>query len=133
MKVITLTALLLCSFAAATARADEIVVVVNPAASAITREEISAVYLARSNAWTPIDQPADSPIYSEFYKKATGRDAAQIKAIWSRVLFTGRGVPPKQAMNASAVKKAIAADPHAVGYIPKSAVDSSVKIALPLD
>jgi hypothetical protein len=31
------------------------------------------------------------------------------------------------------VKKAVAANPKAVGYIEKSAVDSSVKVALPLD
>jgi hypothetical protein len=49
----------------------------------------------RSDAWTPIDQVVGSEIYVEFYKKVTGRDSAQIKAIWSRILFTGRGVPPK--------------------------------------
>jgi hypothetical protein len=31
------------------------------------------------------------------------------------------------------VKKAVATNPKAVGYIEKSAVDSSVKVALPLD
>jgi len=40
---------------------------------------------------------------------------------------------PKQLRDSAAVKKAVAADPKAVGYIEKSAVDASVKVALPLD
>jgi hypothetical protein len=133
MKLLKRTVLLLFIVAGASVRAEEIVVVVNPAAAPISREEIADVFLARNSAWTPLDQPADSPIYLEFYKKATGRDSAQIKAIWSRILFTGRGVPPKQLLDSSAVKKAVAANPHALGYIPKSAVDDSVKVVLPLD
>jgi predicted signal transduction protein with EAL and GGDEF domain len=64
---------------------------------------------------------------------ATGRDSAQVKAIWSRILFTGRSVLPKQLPDSEAVKKAVAANPKAVGYIEKSAVDASVKVASPLD
>ena len=59
-------------------------------------------------------------------------DAAQVKAIWSKILFTGRGVPPKQLLDSAAVKKAVAANPKAVGYIEKSAVDASVKVVMPL-
>ncbi len=132
MKFSVLSALILALFLAANARAEDIVVIVNPAAAPLSKEQIADIYLARNNAWTPIDQAAGSPIYSEFYKKATGRDAAQVKAIWSKVLFTGRGVPPKQLLDSTAVKKAVAANPKAVGYIEKSAVDGSVKVVLPL-
>jgi hypothetical protein len=31
------------------------------------------------------------------------------------------------------VKKAVAANPKAVGYIEKSAVDASIQVALPID
>jgi ABC-type phosphate transport system substrate-binding protein len=127
------TLLLAAVLTGAQVRAEEIVVIVNPAAAPISREQIADLYLARSNAWVPIDQSVGSSIYLEFYKKATGRDLAQIKAIWSRILFTGRGLPPKQMPSSAAVKKAVAADPKAVGYIERSAVDASVKVALALD
>jgi ABC-type phosphate transport system substrate-binding protein len=132
MKFSALVALTLGLLLAASARAQDIVVIANPAAAPISKEQIADIYLARNNAWTPIDQSAGSPIYAEFYKKATGRDTAQVKAIWSRILFTGRGVPPKQLLDSAAVKKAVAANPKAVGYIEKSAVDASVKVILPL-
>jgi len=118
---------------AANVHAEDIVVIVNSAAKPVSKEQIVDVYLGRSAELTPIDQTVGSPIYVQFYKKATGRDAAQIKSIWSRILFTGRGQPPKQLPDSAAVKKSVAANPNAVGYIEKSAVDATVKVALPLD
>jgi ABC-type phosphate transport system substrate-binding protein len=132
MNCLAFIALILGIFLAGSAGAEDIVVIANPAAAPISKEQIADIFLARNNAWTPIDQSAGSSIYAEFDKKATGRDTAQVKAIWSRILFTGRGVPPKQLLDSTAVKKAVAANPKAVGYIEKSAVDASVKVILPL-
>jgi hypothetical protein len=133
MNTSALGALILAVFSVTNVWAEDIVVIVNPAATPISKEQIADLYLGRSNAWIPIDQAVGSGIYVEFYRKVTGRDSAQIKAIWSRILFTGRGVPPKQLRDSAAVKKAVAANPNAVGYIEKSAVDASVKVALPID
>jgi ABC-type phosphate transport system substrate-binding protein len=133
MRTSALGALVFAALAAANLRAEDIVVIVNPAAKAISKDQIADLYLGRSGGLTPIDQTAGSAIYVQFYKQATGRDVAQVKAIWSRILFTGRGLPPKQLPDSAAVKQAIAANPNAVGYIQKSAVDASVKVVLPLD
>jgi hypothetical protein len=119
--------------AVADVRAEELAVIVNLAAAPLSKEQIADLYLGRSDDFTPIDQAVGSGIYVEFYKKVTGRDSAQIKAIWSRILFTDRGVAPKQLPNSAAVKKAVAANPKAVGYIEKSAVDDSIKVALAVD
>ena len=132
-KPSALAAWVLAMLAITQIRAEEIVVIVNPAAAPISKEQLADLFLARSSALTPIDQAADSAIYVEFYKKATGRDTAQVKAIWSRILFTGRGVPPKQLPDSAAVKKLVAANPKAVGYIEKSTLDTSVKVVLRLD
>jgi ABC-type phosphate transport system substrate-binding protein len=133
MKASALGALFFAALAATNIQAEDIVVIVNPAAKALSKDQIADLYLGRSGGLTPIDQTAGSAIYVQFYKQATGRDVAQVKAIWSRILFTGRGLPPKQLPDSAAVKQAIAANPNAVGYIEKSAVDASVKVVLPLD
>jgi ABC-type phosphate transport system substrate-binding protein len=133
MNAPALGALILAVLAAPRIFAEEIVVIVNPAAKPISKEQIADLYLGRDGSLTPIDQTVGSAIYVEFYKKATGRDIAQVKAIWSRILFTGRGLPPKQLPDSVAVKRAVAANPNAVGYIEKSAADTSVKVVLPLD
>jgi len=128
-----LGALMVALLAATNLQAEDIVVIVNPAGKPINKEQIADIYLGRSAERIPVDQTAGSALYVEFYKKATGRDVAQVKAIWSRILFTGRGLPPKQLPDSAAVKMAVAANPNAVGYIEKSAVDATVKVALPLD
>jgi ABC-type phosphate transport system substrate-binding protein len=118
--------------AASFAHAD-VVVIGNPAAAALTKDQVSDVFLGKSQVFTPIDQPDSAAVRAEFYKKATGRDPAQVKATWSRLVFTGKAVAPKEVADAAAVKKAVAADPKAIGYIDKSAVDGSVKVLLALD
>ena len=40
---------------------------------------------------------------------------------------------PKELPDAAAVKKAVAADPKAVGYIDSAAVDASVKVLVTID
>lgn len=122
----------LCATALA-ASAAEIVVIGNPGGAAMTKEQVADVYLGKSQAATPLDLPESASTRADFYKRATGRDLAQVKSTWSRVVFTGKGQPPKELPDAAAVKKAVAADPKAIGYIEKSAVDGSVKTLLTLD
>lgn len=123
----------LCLAAAAMAAQAQIVVIANPAVGPLSKDQVSDIFLGKNLALTPVDQAESLPIYADFYKKATGRDAAQVKSIWSRLMFTGKGQPPRQLPDAAAVKKAVAADPKAVGYVDKSAVDGSVKAVLTLD
>jgi hypothetical protein len=115
------------------AMAADLVVVTAAGGNPMTKEQVAELFLGKSQSFTPIDQPETSSVYAEFYRKATGRDVAQVRATWARLTFSGKGQPPKQLPDSAAVKKALAADPHAVGYIEKSAVDSSVKVVLMLD
>jgi ABC-type phosphate transport system substrate-binding protein len=110
----------------------EVVVVVNPKAaeSSMSKEQVAQFFLGKSSALTPVDQPEDAPLRAEFYKKVTDKDASQAKALWSKLVFTGKATLPKEVANSAAVKSAIAANPKAIGYIEKSAVDASVKVVL---
>lgn len=110
-----------------------VVLVGHPSASALTKDQAADIYLGKDLSAKPVDQPESAAIRAEFYKKATGRDASQIKAAWSRIAFSGKGQPPKEVPDDAAVKKAVAADPKAVGYIDSAAVDASVKVLLTLD
>jgi ABC-type phosphate transport system substrate-binding protein len=117
----------------ARAHAGEIVVVMGSGAASLTKDQITSIYLGRNNTLKPVDLPESNPLREAFYKKATDRDLAQIKAVWSRLAFTGQGQPPKELADAAAVKKTVAADPKAVGYIDKADVDASVKVVLALN
>ena len=110
----------------------EVVVVVNPksAVASMSNEEAAQFFLGKSSTMTPIDQAESAPLRAEFYKKVTGKEPSQVKALWSKLVFTGKATMPKEVAGSADVKKAVAADPKAIGYIEKSAVDASVKVVL---
>jgi hypothetical protein len=94
------------------------------------------IFLGRTNRFpegnkaVPIDQNEDSAVREEFYLKFSGKSPAQVKAFWSKIIFTGRGQPPKEVSNDVEVKKFIAKHPDAIGYIDQKRVDDSVKVIL---
>jgi ABC-type phosphate transport system substrate-binding protein len=108
--------------------------VVNPknAAPQMSSDQAAQYFLGKSTSLTPVDQPEGSAIRAEFYKKLADKEASQVKAIWSKLVFTGKGTLPKELGSSDAVKKAIAADVNAIGYIEKSAVDGTVKVVATL-
>lgn len=118
--------------AVATPVLAEVVVVVNPksASGPMTNEQVAQFFLGKSTAMTPIDQPESAAIRTEFYKKVTDKEPSQAKALWSKLVFTGKATQPKEVAGSADVKKAVAADPKAIGYIEKSAVDATVKVVL---
>lgn len=133
-KQLMISMLLAASAAVALPASAEIVVIVNKAnpATRMFSEQASQFFLGKSAMFTPVDQPESSPIRADFYHKVADKDPAQVKAIWSKLVFTGKATPPKEYASNAEVKKAVAADPKAIGYIDKSAVDDTVKVILTL-
>lgn len=113
------------------AQADVAVIVsAKSSTSTMTAAEISQIYLGRSTALKPFDNADKSAVRAEFYSKVTGKDESQMKAIWSKLVFTGKATPPKALGSDAEVMQAVAADPNSIGYIDKSAVGPSVKVIL---
>lgn len=134
MKALVLSiALVMLPMAAVQAADPEIVVIGNPAAQPLTKDQASDLFLGKSQGMKLLDLPNSAPVKAAFYQKVSGHDLSQVKATWSRLIFTGKAQPPKELPDAAAVKKAVAADSKSVGYIEKSEVDSSVKVLLTLN
>ena len=134
MKTLMKTVLLSALAATTLSAGAETVVIVSQqnAASRMFSEQASQFFLGKSNQFTPIDQADGSPIRADFYRKVADKDPAQVKALWSKLIFTGKATPPKEYATSAEVKKAVAADPKAIGYIEKAAVDDTVKVILTL-
>jgi ABC-type phosphate transport system substrate-binding protein len=111
----------------------EVVVIGNLAAATMSKDEVAQFFLGKSQALKPLDRSSSDPIKTQFYQKLTGQDLSQVKATWSRLVFTGKASAPKELPDAAAVKKAVAADPKAIGYIDTSEVDATVKVLLTLN
>jgi ABC-type phosphate transport system substrate-binding protein len=140
LKFHTLAALGALCFASTGAFA-QVAVVVNPKSplATMTADQVSGIFLGKSSTLPsgatalPTDLPDSSPAHDLFYTKVTGKSTAQVKAAWSRLVFSGKATPPKELASAADVKKFVASNPDAIGYIEKSAVDSSVKVVFSAD
>ncbi len=123
------------SLAVGTVFADVVAVVSsNSAIATLNKAQVTDIFLGKVSRFpngaqaVPIDQEEGSPARDEFYTAYAGKSAAQMKSHWAKIMFTGRGQPPKTASNSVKVKTIIAANPQAIGYIERSAVDGSVKV-----
>ena len=122
----------------ASAAGSEVVIIVsaNSPVTALNVAQVSDIFLGKNANFPngaiaiPVDQADGSEIRQDFYNKVTGKSPQLLKAYWSKLIFTGQGEPPREVTNREAIKKLVARNPNFIGYIEKSAVDSSVKAAL---
>ena len=119
------------------AQAQADIVAVVSAESSITRlstSQLADIFLGKVSRFpdgslaVPVDLSDGSAERDQFYAKLTGKSPAQIKAYWSKIIFTGRGQPPKAVQNDSDMKKYVAANIDAIGYIDSTMVDNSVRV-----
>ena len=115
---------------------SEVVVVVSPKSPvhSMTAEQIADIFLGRSHRLPdgslamPIDQWEESPARAEFFSRYIGQTPVQVKMHWSKLIFTGRGQPPRQVRDSTEVKKVLAQNPNAIGYIDRAFVDETVTV-----
>ena len=130
-KAISTTGLLIAStFASA-----EVVVVVssdsaigNPDAQSLQQLFLGKRdYIGDASA-VPIDQAEGNEARDEFYSKVIDKTPSQLNAYWSRLIFTGKGAPPKQYFDDAEIIEVILEDDEAVGYIDSSSVTEGLKV-----
>ncbi len=125
------------SLSGGTSLADVVAVVSSRSpVAAFSKNQVVDIFLGRVSHFPdgglalPIDQAEGSVARDEFYARFADKSAAQIKAHWAKIIFTGRGHPPAEVSNSIEVKKLLIKNPHAIGYIDKSMVDDSVRVLL---
>ena len=138
MRPIHTTALqvlgLLLGLSGPAARADVVAVVSSKSPIvALTTLQIADIFLGRASRFPngltamPIDLRDGSSERDVFYTKVAAKTPAQIKAYWAKIIFTGRGQPPKVVPNDLEVKKYLAANIAAIGYIDEKLLDDTVR------
>lgn len=98
----------------------------------MSQEDVSKIFLAKTTTFAdgsralPVDQTSGTPLRELFNAKVLDKSESQLKAYWSRVVFTGTGTPPKEVGGDNEVKKLVADNPNLIGYIDQTKLDSSV-------
>ncbi len=114
----------------------EVVVVVSAENTneSMSRSELTDLFLGRRYQFpdgapaVPIDQRERSQAYPEFYAEYLGQTPAQVRAHWSRLIFTGRGRPPHSVPNGQAMADAVADNPRAIGYLHPDHLDDRLRV-----
>lgn len=113
----------------------EVAVIVHPSNNAtLDQAEITRLFTGRGATFssgakaTPLNLADSVQARADFDSKVLGKSSSQMKAYWSKLVFTGKGTPPKELSSVAEVKAAVAADASAIGYVDAASVDDSVKV-----
>ena len=129
-------ALLITGLDAIPASAQDVVPVVSAKSpiTTLSSSQVADINLGKTERFpdgsqaVTIDLQEGSPARERYYDKYTGKSPAQVKAHWSKLVFTGRGQPPRQVGSIAEARKAVAENPSAIGYLDASQVDSSLRV-----
>ena len=105
----------------------QVVVIANTSTniSEATSEQVINVFLGKSDSLSgvsglqAVDQAEGNSNRDKFYNATGNKTPSQIKAYWARIIFSGKGKPPQTLQSDAEVKKFVAANTAAIGYISK--------------
>lgn len=113
----------------------ELAVIVHPSnGAAMDKDAITRIFLGKSRAFPgggesiPISFPEGTPESDEFSQSILGKTPKQLKAYWAKMIFTGKGTPPKQVPAAQEIVNLIANNPSFIGFVPSASVSGAVKV-----
>ena len=114
-------------------------IIVHPERSVeLDMEDVAHIYLRRRRLWadgTPIvalNREPETAARTTFSRRVLRADPAQLEGYWNERYFEGI-FPPTVLSSGAAVKRYVAADRNAIGYIEWKDVDASVRVVLKLD
>lgn len=132
LKKITLCATLLAASCSAFA---ELTIVVNPAnANELDAKKVQRIFLGKDKKFPDgsevlaVNLSADSATRNSFDENVLGRNSSQVSAYWSKLVFTGKGIPPKEVNTDAEVIDLVSKNPSVIGYVDSSALTDAVKV-----
>ncbi len=106
-------------------------------AQALTREQVSRLFLGKVAEWPggvrvlPIDQREGSPVREAFTRAIHRRSVSAVKLHWQQAIFSGRGLPPPEVSGDAAVLAQVKSEPGAIGYVSATSPADGVLVATP--
>lgn len=128
-KLILLSGLLLSPLANA-----GIAVVVHPSnTNELDKNAITRIYMGKAKSFPNGDQAvplnqADGGTTETFNKSVLNKSNTQLKAYWSKLIFTGKGAPPKVVDSDAEILQLVSNNPNIIGYVDSASINDSVKV-----
>lgn len=124
-------------FVAASSAFAESVVIVNPLNdSKLDKTAIQKIFLGKTKYFSNGDKvvavsPAEKGATKQSFNEVVlDKSSSQLNAYWSKIIFTGKGRPPKEYASDEEVKQQVASNGNTIGIIDAKSVDNTVKVVL---
>jgi len=135
MKKLFSSLLLASAMSLPTAAFAEIEVIVHPSnGAALDKDAIQRIFLGKTRAFpgggeaVPISFKEGSPEEADFTKNVLSKTPKQLKAYWAKMVFTGKGTPPRQSDSTADMLGLISANPNLIGFVPAGSATGNVKV-----
>ncbi|MGE5452225.1 MAG: hypothetical protein ACM3VZ_10355 [Acidobacteriota bacterium] len=105
---------------------------------ALTNKEAVDMFMGRTRTYPngdyvlAFDLPREHATRVAFYQTLTGMTPAQLNSYWSRLMFTGRVMPPQMLLTEQNVVDMVRRNPGAIGYVGQEPQDKGVRVVLTL-
>lgn len=138
MKSVLLPLAALLALGGVTQARAELAIIAHPQNSlmGISKDEIRDIYRGLQKTFAgggrveAVDQAAGSAARDKFNNDVLQMNESRRKSYWSKLMFTGKGKPPRVLNGDEAIRDWVASHPEAVGYIDGGKLDSRVKVLL---
>lgn len=128
--------LFLCLFLTAGAASADLVVVSSSKSGIdrLSRQEVVYLFMGRLHQLpsgvqaVPLDAAVNSPERADFYRLLVNKDLAEIRAYWSRLVFSGGSRPPQVVDSKEELMRLLNSYPGTIAYIERSKVDPRLRI-----
>ncbi len=106
--------------------------------NSMKKAELKIIYTGNKLRWSNgnkiqvVDQ-AETGLGKKFYDHVLGKTLNEARRQWAKLMLSGQASPPVQCPSDKTVKKVVAGNPNAIGYIATGALDESVKEVLRIE
>jgi hypothetical protein len=118
---------------------ESIAVIVHPARRIeLSMDDLAQIYLRRRRFWedgapmVPLNLTSSDLLRERFSRLVLRQSDARLAEYWNRQYFYGI-LPPVTLASTEAMRRYVASDRNAIGYLPASQVDGSVRVLFQLD
>ncbi len=106
--------------------------------ASLSADELSNIYLKKRRFWedgtaiVPLNRESGSAEREAFSQRALGRASTTFMGYWNQEYFHGV-FPPATLSSSNAMKRYVAADRNAIGYVWLTEVDETVRVVLRIE
>lgn len=113
---------------------SRVAVIIHPERRAeLSTDEVAQIYLRRKRFWddgtpiVPLNLSSQVPLRERFSRRVLQQTEPRLADYWNRLYYDGI-LPPATLASTEAVRRYVAADKNAIGYVPATEVDGSVRV-----